>query len=568
MECSVITKPYDRTKQNSSHKNEGFWKEVEGLENNLKFSAFPPNVKQLEDEYSLQVFKAINQANKSADHFDGINAESDQLFNIALEISRKEKREDLEIYSSINYAFYLYKYRKYRDCFPYFMYCMNRLQKMETNEVIEPFDTYKKLAYFLTTANENDLAILFYRKAEKIPNLELCDRAILKDGLGNVFLNKNELVSAEKNFQLAFSLAQQCGDHLRQAKALGNLAEIHFRKNNFPVAVNFLKKDIAFSETNGNDQNSMFALIKLCKVYLKMNLPDEAKRAVLKAEKYANSKSYFQSSLYEINEYKLQIAKRENNTSEELSARRKLENLHESLKNLDGKDVVIAVNWNLEKLRLQNKVSLEQKKLEAEAMRRNSAVIVSILLTIVMLLIIHSNKIKRKARREQYDNNILQLTLDKLQSENKLNATSKTISSYKNFLFEKNNQIKDLEVEMKKIQSLPGNQKVAYESKLEDLLKSHLMTLENWNQFKSAYRAEKPEYATYLDQNFPELTDANLRVIYLTQLDLSNAEIARILGVTIAAVKKAKQRLRIKYEEAYEKLFMINSDLEFSPSKE
>ena len=70
---------------------------------------------------------------------------------------------------------------------------------------------------------------------------------------------------------------------------------------------------------------------------------------------------------------------------------------------------------------------------------------------------------------------------------------------------------------------------------------------------------EKPDYTAYLETNFPELTDANLRVIYLTQLGLSNSEIARILGVTIAAVKKAKQRLRLKYEDKYEQLFDIIS---------
>ena len=94
---------------------------------------------------------------------------------------------------------------------------------------------------------------------------------------------------------------------------------------------------------------------------------------------------------------------------------------------------------------------------------------------------------------------------------------------------------------------------------MDDLLKSHLLSAENWNNFKEAFENEKQEYASFLSTNFPDLTDANLRVIYLSQLQLNNAEIARILGVTLFAVKKAKQRLRSKYKDDYNKFFESNA---------
>src|SRR5690606_2572518 len=109
----------------------------------------------------------------------------------------------------------------------------------------------------------------------------------------------------------------------------------------------------------------------------------------------------------------------------------------------------------------------------------------------------------------------------------------------------------------KKLERVPDENKQQYVTKLDELLQSHLLTHENWTQFKSTFRNEKPKHAIYLEENFPDLTDANLRVIYLTILELNNAEIARILGVTLSAVKKTKQRLRQKYEEQYDELFKI-----------
>lgn len=62
-------------------------------------------------------------------------------------------------------------------------------------------------------------------------------------------------------------------------------------------------------------------------------------------------------------------------------------------------------------------------------------------------------------------------------------------------------------------------------------------------------------------ENFPEITDSNLRIILLQKLGFTNAEISGLLGITIDAVKKSKQRLKRKLGEKYDLLFqMIASD--------
>lgn len=511
------------------------------------------------DEALQQVLLAVSKGEKLSDHHDTINKESDHYYLKAIEISKKEERRDLEVYASIKYAFYLYHFRKYKDSFPYFMLCVKYLENMKTQEVIDPFDTFTKLSYFLTTANENDLAINFLKKAEKIKGLNDRQLSAIKDATGISFLNKNQLETAKYNFNLALLLAQKGKDELREAKALGNIAEINILQGNNDKAIAFLLKDIAISRKIPDDQNSMFALIKLCKVYLKINEVQLAKAAILEAEKLANSKSYYQSSLFEINEYILEIAKRENNSQTELESRRKLDDLKESLQDLDGKDVLIAVNWNAEKTRLENNIISEKKKLDQEASRRNYAIFLCILLIVGMFFIIRINKIRRKERQKLYEKNVLHLTLEKVRSENKFNATATTISSYRNYLLEKINHIKNLESEVKKLENLPKSKKQQYALKIDDLLQSHLLSHENWTQFKSTFRNEKPKHTLYLEENFPGLTDANLRVIYLTILELNNSEIARILGVTLAAVKKTKQRLRQKYGDKYDKLFEMAS---------
>ena len=55
-------------------------------------------------------------------------------------------------------------------------------------------------------------------------------------------------------------------------------------------------------------------------------------------------------------------------------------------------------------------------------------------------------------------------------------------------------------------------------------------------------------------QDFPEINDSNLRIILLQKLEFTNAEISGLLGVTVDAVKKSKQRLRKKLGDKYVEL--------------
>ncbi len=145
----------------------------------------------------------------------------------------------------------------------------------------------------------------------------------------------------------------------------------------------------------------------------------------------------------------------------------------------------------------------------------------------------------------------MNLTLDKL------HATHRTLESYRTYLSEKNRQIEQLETEI----SLARTSEISYlkdnRQQLETLLESHLMTSENWENFKKVFQQEYPKYMRYLQENFPDLTDSNMRIILLTKLELTNQEIGRILAITVEAVKKSKQRLRKKYGDTYELLFSV-----------
>jgi DNA-directed RNA polymerase specialized sigma24 family protein len=80
------------------------------------------------------------------------------------------------------------------------------------------------------------------------------------------------------------------------------------------------------------------------------------------------------------------------------------------------------------------------------------------------------------------------------------------------------------------------------------------MTEENWIQFKEAFIADKEDFYNDLLSTLPGLTESNLRIVLLQNLGLNNQQVAQLLGVTIDAVKKSKQRMRKKYGERFDEI--------------
>ena len=119
------------------------------------------------------------------------------------------------------------------------------------------------------------------------------------------------------------------------------------------------------------------------------------------------------------------------------------------------------------------------------------------------------------------------------------------VASYVVFLSERNKQISVLKEELDKQKKNISNEPSAW--KINQILDMHLITEENWMHFKDAFIQENADFYRRLLNNYPGLTDSNMRIIFLSKLGLSNQEIANVLRVTYDAVKKAKQRLKSKF---------------------
>lgn len=387
----------------------------------------------------------------------------------------------------------------------------------------------------LTSKTQNDYATIL--------NAIGCNYFCLKDyKLANDYFNETILYSKKNN------------DSLRLAKGYGDLAQIYILIKEYKTAEDLLLEDIQISKNVNNPKNVMFAQIRLGNLYLEQKKLNAAKQVFNLALEYINTQEKLKSWEADINKALLSIAIFENNTNDELNFRRKLDFLRPIVDTIDGAEVLKKISWKNQNEIANWKFESEQIKLEKASFMKTTFIVISSLLLCLLVLFIVIYRRRFKLQQVYYDNSILTAQLEQLKIENALNEANDSLKSIKTYLIEKNRQIVKLETEIKDLAKKSKKDVSKERIELDKLISSHLMTNENWFIFKQSFINEEPEVFNYITTNFSDLSEANLRIVLLNKIGLKNQEIANLLGITIHGVKKAKQRLRVKYGESIEEL--------------
>jgi len=83
-------------------------------------------------------------------------------------------------------------------------------------------------------------------------------------------------------------------------------------------------------------------------------------------------------------------------------------------------------------------------------------------------------------------------------------------------------------------------------SRISQLVKENLSLDKDWDQFKLHFEEVNPGFFYNLKENYPELSQNDLKLCAYYRINLNSKEISRILNVSPAAVQKSRYRLRKK----------------------
>lgn len=483
--------------------------------------------------------------------FDTMNEKADSLYRESVKIAKSNNDLSMSVWARMSFVNNRYFFRNYEQLIPVLLSVMNDLQTRRNAKVIFPTETYKLIGWILQTMNDSDESLYYLNKALQTAEPNSRVQASLLYSVGLHYFRNNDYPAAQNYFNKTEKVALAVKDLSRLAKVFGSNAEILENKGDIPKAIEFAQKDLNLSKKTDDEQNTLYALILLSRLYLRNNQQNLALPLISEAESIAYHRPYYLSARRRIVMMKLELLN-EQNPSEELKLMKELKILEDSVRKTDGEIAVRNSQYQIQKRKYE--IDLDNTK-EAYRQKITFYIIICIVLLFAASFIYWNYRNKLKNRGLAYDKLVLEMELEKQKHELKLSETESNLNSQIEFLKNKNAQIRKLNFEIQKIERSAGHNFEKQEGKLHALLESHLMTDENWKIFKMEFQKTYPDYFENLMFNYPDMTDSNLRIVLLQNLGFSYSETASLLGITAEAVRKSKQRMKKKYGETNDELF-------------
>lgn len=190
-------------------------------------------------------------------------------------------------------------------------------------------------------------------------------------------------------------------------------------------------------------------------------------------------------------------------------------------------------------LQEKNIVELEKEKAQKQVWLFGLALLVC-LLAMVMLFINNQRKQVQKEKellQKQEELTRVQLQHTKLLLEQK----KQELEKFAEALLQKNELIQELEGQ---VLDLDSQQQELQQQKIQQLHQQTILTEEDWENFKQLFSEVHTSFLQELQQAFPNLTQAEIRLFILLKLDFSTQHIAGLLGISADSVNKTKYRLR------------------------
>ena len=395
-------------------------------------------------------------------------------------------------------------------------------------------------------------------RADKTFRLKTFVYVFNTDLIGMCYLKTAQYDSARVYFQRVFNNA-----HLMQSEvawkgiALGNIGLTYFLQNNFNKATGYLLQAVSLTNQAEVFDNTVGFASNLSAIYQKQNLTAEAKKyldiCLTAAHRIGDNENYFTAYTAAASYYRyvkdaaLYIAYSDsaNIFNDKLAAQKDLN-----------------IKYKIEMAVQNEQVKEREKSFAVEKQRqlllRNAIIGFVVLLMIISLLLYNRAQIKNKSRQQQ-------LMAQKQLAENELQASIQQLNAFTQSIREKNEFIEKASREIERVnaelnvaknerQGLAAQPETDNHS-LQLLQNSVLLTDEDWRNFTHLFEKVHEGFFQRLKQKLPGLSPAETRFAALTKLQLSNKEMASMLGVGTEAIRQIRSRLKRKlHSEAEERI--------------
>ena len=470
----------------------------------------------------------------------GYNALSNKYFDQAIAFAQKEKMQlETGIYQHRK-ANYCFLYKRNSEACRYYLLSEQNFREVGFDKVPGMGNLFSEAANFYYSLGDFENARQNLKQALKYQTEVSRTRINIMNTIGLTYRNDGQYITALPYFNDALNMARATKDSIWMAIATGNIGSVYFLQHQYEKAIPFIREDYNQSVKYDEKQNSAIALLRLVRINVDEGRLKEASKQLDTIDNTLNKCTEDvlgqRVSYYEL---RSTIAERHDDIRNAVKYRDQSEKLREIVSKRDNIAAIerVRMQWVTEKSR--NEFNALKKTSRIDTFKLTS-VIILLALTLVIIALIYNRRIYKVNKEQEL------LASEKRRVDEELKSATQALSGYTENLTQKNILIDEIKAELENIQLRNSSSEVA--ESLDKMMQAHIMTEENWADFKKLFSRVHNTFFYNLRQAYDNLSSTDVRLLALIKLKLNNREMAGMLGITVDGVKKAKQRLRKKMD--------------------
>jgi len=382
-------------------------------------------------------------------------------------------------------------------------------------------------------------------------------------------------------------------DNKREMAHLNNnIALVYLDLNRFAEARKSLEKSIGLKRQINDQEGIANSYNQIAEIFLKQNNYGEARNYVNKALLLADTAHYWIVIRQAFN-IMSKLEEQTGNFKKSIECLRKAALANDTLFNITTTRQIAEMQTRFETNRKEqeNRILRQEIKIETDRVAYHRTrvqllvilMIISVLLSVLLIVLFRQRGVSLKKTRTilEQEKQMAELSFKNQQSEMKRLEAERQKQKFENELleeqmvaqeeinkFEKEKLHTDLDKRSSELSVLTlhlvnnneilgqikkqiSNIKSSEESSLDNTVKNltslinqHIDPDLNWKKFRVNFDDVHPGFFGKLQQNYPNLSDNDLKICAFLRVNLQSKEIAQIMNVSLSAVNKGRQRLR------------------------
>jgi tetratricopeptide (TPR) repeat protein len=461
---------------------------------------------------------------------------------IAFCSAKDDKKNLANLYSNIGTV--------YRNQNNYERAVESQLQALQLQEAlgnkIEVANIYNNLGATYYSQHNDEKALSYYTKSIDLYtqlNHQL-GMSSSYNNIGNLYFHEKKYEQAIDYYTKSLTIAKQINNPDGIAKAFNNLANVYGEQGKLNLALDHHLQGLQLRESISDLKGISTSCFNIAEDYGNLKKLDSAKFYLQKAldiSKQLDSKEDIADayeSLSDINIQQKDFEKAIDNYKKSVVYR-------DSVFNKKSTERIVRAEMNYDFEKKEALAAVEARKRKIEYL---SAIILLALLAFAAFLLVNRQRLKAKKDKTIFQQQEALLLSEKKRVEEELLNAEKQLSVYTENIKQKNDLIDVVRNELELLKNNQPSTTIDIErvEHFDKLMQSTILTDKEWDEFRILFEKVHKGFFLNLKEILPNLTETDTRMLCLIKLQLSNREMANMLGVSIDAIKKSKQRLRKK----------------------